>query len=95
MLAALESDELSSESDIGCGRGRGGGASKDVRKREDMSQQRRVRRFEWYKPPLLARLVDVVQRGWCLGLVEPDFRRAHIPWDAIEYLGIFHASSRL
>jgi hypothetical protein len=36
-LAALESDELSSESEIGCGRGRGGGASMDVRRREDMA----------------------------------------------------------
>jgi hypothetical protein len=34
-LAALESDELSSESEIGCGRGRGG-ASMDERNREDM-----------------------------------------------------------
>jgi hypothetical protein len=34
-LAALESEELSSESEIGCGRGRGG-ASMDERRREDM-----------------------------------------------------------
>jgi hypothetical protein len=41
-LAALESDELSSESEIGCGRGRGGGASMDERRSEDMVVTREV-----------------------------------------------------
>jgi hypothetical protein len=41
-LAALESDELSSESEIGCGRGRGGGASIDERRSEDMVATREV-----------------------------------------------------
>jgi hypothetical protein len=52
MLAALESDELSSESEIGCGWGRGGGASKDVRRREDI-----LARIESFPSGIARRLV--------------------------------------